>query len=71
MVVRLLVDDHRIVEVAAVHDAMAYIENVGRVDVRTILQMVEEAGKSSCMIAYAERVSPVGVGATWRRVIGE
>ena len=71
MVVRLLVDDHRIVEVAAMHDAMAYIENVGRVDVRTILQMVKEAGKSGCMIAYAKRISPVAVGVMRRRVIGE
>jgi len=36
MLVRLFVDDHRVVEVAAMHDAMAYKENLGRVDVRTV-----------------------------------
>jgi len=37
MLVCLFADDHRIVEVAAMHGAMANIENVGRVGVRTVL----------------------------------
>ena len=37
MLVGLFADDHRIVEVATMHDAMAYIENIDRVYVCTVL----------------------------------